>query len=164
MGYILFILGNAAALFGMYHYFRHRFNRAETERIKEMVRIVRAMGEGDISQTVPEQNDRFGDLACTINDMATNIQEILILLFKQNIRASGLLSRISETIRETNGGEQDRRNAVKEIIDQCDAVLKNHEDSRNLFREFRFFGLDLNAGDVRHHEHHQHESTIRSKS
>ena len=164
MGYILFILCNAAALFGMYHYFRHRFNRAETERIKELTRIVRAMSDGDISQPASEQKDRFGDLACAVNDVATNIQEILILLFKQNIQAIGLLSRISGTIREMDGGGQDRRNAVKEIIDQCDTVLKNHEDSRNLFREFRFFGLDINAGGVRHHEHHQHESTIRSKS
>jgi methyl-accepting chemotaxis protein len=164
MGYILFILGNAAALVGMYHYFRHRFNRSETERINELTRIVRAMGEGDISQTAPEQNDRFGDLACAINDMATDIQEILILLFKQNTQAIGLLSRISETVRETDGEGQDRPKEITEIINQCDAVLRSHEDSRDLYHEFRFFGLDLNAGDVRHHEHQQHESTIRSKS
>lgn len=141
-------IGNAGILILLYLYLK-RSKQAEADRLTALTEVVRHIGEGDVSMSADETDDRFRNLACAVNDMSTNIQEVLIFLWKQNTQAMNFVSRL-----EAGLNERQERNSEGglDIIRQCDELKKSHEDIRKLLGEFRLFGLNMDPDGVWHGE------------
>lgn len=137
--------GNASALLYLHYYLKRR----DELRIIELSRVVRQIGDGNLNQPASEKDDRYGDLACAINDMSANIQEVLILLWKQNTQSTNLLNRFATAVQEMEALGPDK---CEKILRQVGDVQKSHDDNRHLLLEFQFFGVNLNKEGTWHHE------------
>lgn len=136
---------NASGLLYLYIYFR----RLENQRLAELIRVVRQIEDGNMLETATENQDRFRDLACAINDMSANIQEVLILLWKQSSQSLSLIKRLTGCLRWRNKTDPDD---LALILQQCKDVEQSYDDCQELLFGFEFFGVNLDSDGAWHHK------------
>lgn len=136
---------NALGLLYLYCYFR----RLENRRLAELIRVVRQIEDGNMLETATENKDRFKDLACAINDMSANIQEVLILLWKQSSQSLSLIKRLAGCLRWRDKTDPDD---LALILQQCKDIEQSYDDCQELLFGFEFFGVNLDSECAWHHK------------
>lgn len=139
---------NAGVLASLYLHLK-RAKQTEAERLASLAEVVRRLGEGDFSLSADEKDDRFMEIAKAVNNMSTNIQEVLIFLWKQNTEAMNFINHLTTVVSLEGPADKDE---YIEVLRQCQDIRNHHEDIRNLLGDFRFFGVDMNVDGVWHTE------------
>lgn len=143
--FAIFMTVNILALLYLFFYLK----RAEARRLAELTRIVQQIGDGNMVETAPEINDRFLSLACSINDMSANIQEVLILLWKQSSNSLKMINRLEGFLRLQKETDHD---SISVILQECKDLGKSYDDCQELLVGFQFFGVNLENNGAWHHK------------
>lgn len=130
-------------------YLFYCLRRAENQRLAELTRVVRQIEHGNMIETASEDNDRFHHLACAINDMSANIQEVMILLWKQSSQSLGLINRLAGYRRLGDKIEPDN---LAIILQQCKDIEQSYDDCQKLLFGFEFFGVRPDSEGAWHHQ------------
>ncbi len=136
--FALLIIVNILVLLYIYYYCK----RAEARRLADLTRIVRQIGDGNMIETASEDDDRFRDLASAINDMSANIQEVLILLWKQSTQSLRLIKRFAGCV---GCREKIEPEDLAVILQDCKDVEQSHKDCKELLSGLEFFGVNLDT-------------------
>ncbi len=111
-------------------------------RLSLVARACRAVENGDLRQTVPEQGDRhLVEIARTINGMAADFQEVL-LLFEH------LTQSVSSTAEDLEKQLMNRVDASVEDRKQAADVVSGLNQLQVAVREYKYFRISLQDGRI----------------
>lgn len=110
-----------------------------TEPLQHMIKLSQKISSGDLSQTIQiEANNELADLGHVINEMASNLQEIILL--SQRMCTNGQ-AYVSDALMQLNQEGFDRQNKVKlkESIHSLENELSTLGD---VIAYFNFYTFD----------------------
>ncbi|MCP4694525.1 MAG: methyl-accepting chemotaxis protein [Desulfobacterales bacterium] len=110
--------------------------------LDEIRRVAKKMADGYLDEMVPvTTKDEIGKIADLINDLAINLQEVLIHLWRHTGQDIELLDQVVETIRS------DRGDALSpDIGKNIDLVRQDIEDMQDMVKDFKFYDIHLDEG------------------
>lgn len=121
------------------------FIKQITEPLQHMITLSRKISAGDLSQTVRiDANNELSELGNVINEMATNLQEIILL--SQNMCANGKAHVDRALVQlQTSTDSDSNRQQLRQTIQKLEGELMS---LNTVMDQFNFFTLEK-RGDVR---------------
>ncbi|CAN2041174.1 HAMP domain-containing protein [Candidatus Magnetomoraceae bacterium gMMP-15] len=114
------------------------------EPMDEMARVTKKMADGNLDEPVPVRNhDEIGKIAELINDLAMNLQEILLYVWNQTGQSINTLKKISEKSQSLSG-----KDMPHEIKEDFISVQQDIEDMREMIKAFDFYDVKLDDGKI----------------
>ena len=112
--------------------------------LKKTSAAVGRMAEGNLSETIPvfawDEIDRIGE---SVNGLAVNFQEVLILVWNQTENA---MARIQRTTRQIAPDKP--MDDAAEIVADLRSARQDLETMQMMVRSFDLYDVTINAGDV----------------
>ena len=111
-------------------------------RLDEITKVAGKIAKGHLDETVPiYQCDEIGTIGRVVNDLAVNLQEILLLLWNQTQNCLGQLNQAYEN--------NERNNKTSTNLDERFQHMRNGlEDMQTMIRSFDFYGVRLEDGKL----------------
>ena len=100
------------------------FIKTITEPLQHMVEVSKAISAGDLSQTtgVTTRNE-LSQLSAAIDDMSTNLQEIIMLSRSVCDSAAGVMNHAMEMMQKEEGADQPRCLAARQQLTRLESEL-----------------------------------------
>ena len=110
-----------------------------TEPLQHMIQLSRKISSGDLSQTVRvDANNELADLGHVINEMASNLQEIILL--SQRICDDGRLH-VEDAMRQLNRSELDPQ-SVEQLRGAIGSMGEELSTMGEMIAYFSFYSFD----------------------
>ena len=110
-----------------------------TEPLQHMIHLSQKISAGDLSQTIKiEANNELADLGHVINEMASNLQEIILL--SQRICANGQIH-MDSALGQLNGPDFDSQ-AVKKLRQAIQSMGEELSTLGEVIAYFNFYAFD----------------------
>lgn len=138
--YLLFTTGLVVIIAGGYLWIRvvtRRFNRP----IRVIHQALSRLASGKLNETVSlETTDEFGQIGAGINELAANLQELLLYIWKQTGECNDLLEQIKEN---TTGNPTQTPNSVNpDQLHKLDEAIQN---LREMAKAYVFYEVRLDG-------------------
>lgn len=139
---ILFIMtvGFLALFFITIAWFRFTLHRINVP-IYAIRRAVYRLAQGKLNETVSiDSNDEFGQIGSNINELAANLQELLLYMWKQSGQCILYLDNIKKSV-DPNGGPPTGTDANQQLEELTAAV----ENMRQMAKAYVFYDVRLDG-------------------
>jgi len=112
--------------------------------IHQMAEATRMMAAGRLDMTVPSSpRNEIGQIGEVINDLAVNLQEVLLHVWNHTSHSMELLSRINEKLMTGNSNGQPHR--IEEDVEDVRQTIK---EMRDLVQTFEYYDIQLDNGRI----------------
>ncbi len=109
-----------------------------------MGRAAKRIADGHLDETVPvNSDDEIGKIGDLINDLATNLQEILLHIWNHTGQDIILLDHISEVVKSDSMNEMSQQ-----VKDEIEFVRQDVGDMMDLVKDFDFYNIQIEDGKV----------------
>jgi len=89
--------------------------------IKKVARVARRINQGDLSQVVPvESRDKIGEVAATINELTSNLQEVTTLT---SSTCNVVLKKIRMLAEQTSNRQKLSQEEIQKIMDKINLLI-----------------------------------------
>ncbi len=116
--------------------------------VRPMRRLARALAQlarGKLNETVDiTQDDEFGQMGAGINELAANLQELLLYIWKQTGQCLVLLDRIQQ-----NPDMQHDRRLSLETLGYLKQLTEAVDDLREMAKAYVFYDVSLEGNNAR---------------
>ncbi len=120
------------------------FVRNIVDPLDDIGEAARRMADGHLDETVPVRTlDEIGKIGELINDLAVNLQEVLLHVWNHTKQDSILLQHITEVV--DSGDGTGLPEGVKEKIH---IVKQDVEEMKNMVKTFDFYNIRFEQGEV----------------
>ena len=120
------------------------FTRNIIEPLDLIGKAAKKIADGHLDETVPVRNqDEIGNIGELINDLAANLQEILLHVWNHTGDDIVLLDHICE---EVNAGQDN--GLSKKVKQELAFVRQDIEDMQNMVKAFDYYNIRLDNGRV----------------
>jgi methyl-accepting chemotaxis protein len=110
-----------------------------TEPLQHMIEVSREISKGDLSRTIIiPANNEIAELGSVINDLASNLQE-MILLSEDMCHATEVFIRDMANTVEEAGLSSDTSDRIGEVIHSIDSKIGL---MNGIIRDFKFFRIE----------------------
>ena len=112
--------------------------------IHRMAEATRMMAGGRLDMTVPSSpRNEIGQIGELINDLAINLQEVLLHVWNHTTHSMELLGRINEKL--MTGRSHGLANRIEEDVED---VRQNIQEMQDLVRAFDYYDIQLDNGRI----------------
>ncbi len=120
------------------------FIRNIVEPLDAIGKAAKRIAEGHLDETVPIRNqDEIGQIGDLINDLSTNLQEILLHIWNHTGQDITLLDHINEVV-----NSQSVDGMPKEVKEEIAFVRQDIGDMQNMVKAFDFYNIQFQDGKV----------------
>ncbi|MCK5228975.1 MAG: HAMP domain-containing protein [Desulfobulbaceae bacterium] len=109
-----------------------------------MAKAVERMADGHLDQMVQAPTgDEISKLSESINDLAINLQEILLHVWSHTEHSMTLINNITESIHS-----QSENRVSPEVREELEALRKGMEDMQTMVKAFEFYHIEIDKGKI----------------
>ena len=139
---LLLILASGLLISAGVGYAWYRITSRKLERpVKIVLRALEQLARGQLNETVTiETIDEFGQMGASINELAANLQELLLYIWKQTGQCLTLL----EHIQKNPDLRHDRRLTL-ESLGYLKQLSESIEDLREMAKSYVFYDVSLDG-------------------
>ena len=113
----------------------HQINRP----IQKLQRSVSHLAQGKLNETVDiNSTDEFGQIGAGINELAANLQELLLYIWKQTGQCMAIVEEIN-----ANSGKNKNEIQEKSIDGQIKQLIESIENLREMAKAYVFYDVRL---------------------
>jgi methyl-accepting chemotaxis protein len=111
-------------------------------RLDEVTKVAGKIAKGHLNEVVPaHQYDEIGNIGKVFNDVAVNLQEILLLLWNQTQNCLGYLD-------HADGNNEKKNKTSTNLDERLQQMRHGLEDMQTMIRSFDFYGVRFEDGKL----------------
>jgi methyl-accepting chemotaxis protein len=131
------LLMNAGLGYFCYKILSRKFDRS----VVTLARALEQLARGQLNETVAlDTPDEFGRMGASINELAANLQELLLYIWKKTGNCLTMLEHI-----QNNPELSHSRRLTPESIDYLDQLTESVDDLREMAKSYVFYDVSLDG-------------------
>ncbi len=116
-------------------------SRRSERPVRIVLRALDQMAKGQLNETVSiETPDEFGQIGASINELAANLQELLLYIWKQTGQCQALLEHV-----QNNPDLRHDRRLTLESLGYLKQLSESIDDLREMAKSYVFFDVSLDG-------------------